>query len=932
MDASKWTESTIKAVNAAHEKAVQRGHAVITPQVLCAVLLEDSNGLPARLVSRAGGDVAKLRSEVDLLVAKVPKQQPAPEQLSPSAALIKVLRTADGLRNKIGDQYLSTDQVLKALSMDSSLSSAFKSANVDTVRLDEAAKQSRGATGAKVTSQSGEDQFDCLEKYGRDLVQDASVGKLDPVIGRDRELARVIQVLSRKSKNNVVLTGMPGVGKTAIVEALAHRIVRGDVPESLNCKLYELDMGALVAGAKYRGEFEERLKGVLNEIKEAKGDVVLFIDEIHLVMGAGKSDGAMDAANLLKPMLARGELRCIGATTNDEYKLMEADKAFARRFQRVQVDEPTVEETVSILRGIKESYESHHGVDIRDAAVVTAAKLAKRYVTWRFLPDSAIDLMDEAAALIRTQLESQPEQIDILERRKLQLQVEETALKSEKDKASKLRLESCQRELAALEDKLRPLKLKHEEEKGRVDEIKRLKNKIKDVQQKIIIAERERDLARVADLRYGALPEYEQQLNRLTMEDVQIKQDDQDRLLTEVITEKEIAEVVSRWTGIPAGKLQKSESSKLLQLPARLKQKVIGQEVAVDAIANAIIRARAGLAPPGRPLASFLELGPTGVGKTELAKAIAEELFDDQANICRLDMSEYMEKHSVSRLIGAPPGYIGHDQGGQLTEAVRRKPYSVILFDEVEKAHPDVFNVLLQVLDDGRLTDSKGEVVSFQNTIIIMTSNLGSKYLIEAAKNELGTQRIRHRKGFAPCDTESEEEDRVGQNSSLTMRQAKDLVDRDVRAHFRPELLNRIDEILIFEPLKMDHLYDIARQQLERIVSQLKVDRNIQVTATNAALNVVVGRAYDPEYGARPLKRWMERNIATELGKFIIAGEIGDSSDVVLDCVSSPKYQKGNNQTRVKLPLHGVPELGFAVTVKADHGDDGDVDMLPSKY
>jgi len=926
MDPSTWTEATVKTVNAAHERAVELGHAQLTPQVLGSTLLEDQAGLAARLCSRAGADRAQLKNELDLLIAKIPKQEPAPDQLSPSSALIKVFRAAAGFQKKAGDSFLAVDNLLKALANEPTVRSAFKAAGLDAAKLDEAMKASRGSSSARVDSKTGEDQFDALEKYGRDLVKDAMEGKLDPVIGRDREIARMVQILSRKTKNNPVLVGPPGVGKTALVEGLAHRILAGDIPDSLQAKLYSLDMGALVAGAKYRGEFEERLKSVLKEIEEAKGDIILFIDELHLVMGAGKSDGAMDAANLLKPMLARGELRCIGATTLDEYrKHIETDKAFSRRFQMVQVNEPSVEDTVSILRGIKESYQSHHGVTIKDAAVVLAAKLAKRYITTRHLPDSAIDLMDEAAAHVRVQLDSQPEEIDRLERRKLQLQVEETALKAEKDDKSKLRLAVCQQELASIDERLKPLKLKHEEEKGRVDEIRRIRNKIKEVHLKVQQAERERDLARVADLRYGAIPELESQLNKLTMEDAKIKNEmADDRLLTEVITETEIAEVVSRWTGIPVNRLQKSESDKLLELHKRLKQKVIGQDTAVDAVANAIVRARAGLAPQGRPICTALFLGPTGVGKTELSKTLAEELFDDRNNMIRIDMSEYMEKHSVSRLVGAPPGYIGHDDGGQLTEAVRRRPYSVVLFDEVEKAHPDVFNILLQVFDDGRLTDSKGEVVNFDNTIIIMTSNLGSQFLVEAADTE---SRKKRRKGWAPHETESDEDERPPAGQQLSMRQAKEQVFRELKRHFRPEFLNRIDELVIFEPLQVNNLTAIVRQQLAIIVKTLESDRNIRVKATDDALAQVINASFDPAYGARPLKRWMERNIATELARFVIGNEILDSSEVLL--AATDESPTTNFEVTKRLQLVGFPSLTFLV---GRRDEDHDFEMLHSKY
>jgi len=896
MDPSTWTDATVKVVNAAHERAVGLGHAQLHSAIVALTMLEDLNGLTSRLCNKVGADKSAIAQALELAVAKIPSQSPPPDQLSPSSALLGVFRTAAKFQKKAGDTYLTIDTLLKALLGDAVVKAAFKSGNVEISQLDEAMKESRGKTGARATSKTAEEQFDSLDKYGRDLVKDASEGRLDPVIGREEEIRRVVQVVSRRTKNNPVLIGAPGVGKTAVVEGLAQRIVSGDVPEQLmDAKLYSLDMGALVAGAKYRGEFEERLKAVLKEIEDSKSNIILFIDEIHLVMGAGKGDGAMDAANLLKPLLARGALRCIGATTLDEYrKHIEVDKAFARRFQPVMVNEPSIEDTVSILRGIKESYQSHHGVSIKDSALVLSAKLAKRYITTRNLPDSAIDLIDEASARVRVQLDSQPEEIDRLERRKLQLQVEETALKAEKDAQSKERLKTCQAELSSLEEKLKPLMMKHQDEKSRLEEIRRLRNKIKEVNTKLLQAERERDLARVADLRYGALPDLEAQLQKVTMEDERIKQENaEDRLLTEVISEKEIAEVVSRWTGIPVNRLQKSESAKLLDLHKRLKQKVIGQDEAVDVIANAILRARAGLAPQGRPICSALFLGPTGVGKTELAKSLAEELFDDRQNMIRIDMSEYMESHAVSRLVGAPPGYVGHDDGGQLTEAVRRKPYSVVLFDEVEKAHKDVFNILLQVFDDGRLTDSKGETVDFANTIIIMTSNLGSEYLIEAA----GAEARKRRKFSAESDGSV-----TPPNPHMTMDQAKDMVQTELKQHFRPEFLNRIDEIAIFEPLRSDKLGAIVRQQLQIIVGPLKQDRNISVTVTDEAVQDIIAASFDPAYGARPLKRWMERSIATELARHLLTASIPDSSEVAIASCSeaiesSAKLELSNHRT-----------------------------------
>mmetsp|Transcript_119284 Transcript_119284/g.167754 ORF Transcript_119284/g.167754 Transcript_119284/m.167754 type:complete len:888 (-) Transcript_119284:78-2741(-) len=855
MNPSKWTEKVVECVNDARELALEKGHCQIDPVHLAVALIKDKAGLTKQLVQNAQGSIDQLAHEMEVLLSRQPTQSPPPMDVSASTSLAKVFRTAEQFQKKAGDSFLSLDNVLRSLAADPSLKESFNRANVKLRTLEDAIKKMRGSS--TVQSKTAEKTFDALSQYGRNLVQDAREGSLDPVIGRDREISRAIRILARRTKNNPILVGEPGVGKTAIVEGLAQRIFRGDVPETLqSCDLWSLDMAALVAGAKYRGEFEERLKAVLKEVEESEGKILLFIDEIHLVLGAGKGDGAMDAANLLKPLLARGKLRCIGATTIDEYrKYVEKDKAFARRFQQVQVSEPSVEDTVSILRGLRESYEAHHGVRILDASLVLAAKLAKRYVTTRFLPDSAIDLVDEAAAHIRVQLDSQPEIIDQLERRKLQLEVEETALKNEKDKQSKLRLESCKKELSSVNEQLRPLLLQHKAEKDRMDEIRRLRNKLKQVQQKIVVAEQNRDLATVADLRYGAIPELQQTIETLVKRDAELKEEDRaSRLLTEEVNPGSIADVVSRWTGIPCDKLTSTESQKLLGLSKRLEKRVIGQEKAVQVVSDAIIRARAGLAPPNRPTGSFLFLGSTGVGKTELAKGLASELFDDESAMVRVDMSEYMEQHSVSRLIGAPPGYVGHDEGGFLTENVRRKPYSVVLFDEVEKAHKEVWNVLLQVLDDGRLTDSKGTVVDFKNTIIIMTSNLGSQYLLEAALT----------------------------GSETSFEQAKRRVTDELRKHFKPEFLNRLDDIVMFEPLQPKHLHDIVRKQLEQVVAPIKADRNISVVLSDDAIDKVIKLSYDPVFGARPLRRFIEHQLATEIGKNIVAGNYGDGITITI--------------------------------------------------
>eukprot|EP00743_Colponemidia_sp_Colp-15_P002079 GILK01002255.1.p1 GENE.GILK01002255.1~~GILK01002255.1.p1 ORF type:complete len:749 (-),score=175.09 GILK01002255.1:172-2418(-) len=692
-----------------------------------------------------------------------------------------------------------------------------------------------------------------LAKYGIDLVASAEKGKLDPVIGRDEEIRRVIQILSRRTKNNPVLIGEPGVGKTAIVEGLAQRIVRGDIPKNLQCRVISLDMGALVAGAKYRGEFEDRLKAVLKEVKDAEGKIIMFIDEIHLVLGAGKAEGAMDAANLLKPMLARGELRCIGATTLDEYRQhIEKDAAFERRFQQVLVGEPSVTDTVSILRGLKEKYESHHGVSIQDAALVAAAQLADRYITTRFLPDKAIDLMDEACANARVQLDSQPEVIDQLERRRLQLEVEATALDREKDKASKQRLEKVREAIAQINEELRPLVSQYEEEKKSLDELRELNSKLEHLKWKAEDAERRYDLTTSADIRYEAIPNLQAKIRQLELD--KKSKSDTNRLLKEVIGPEQIAEIVSRWTGIPVSKLSQSERERILNLPERLHERVVGQDEAVQAVAHAIIRSRAGMGSPHHPMGSFLFLGPTGVGKTELAKALAIELFDDESKMVRIDMSEYMEQHSVARLIGAPPGYVGHDEGGQLTEAVRRRPYSVVLFDEVEKAHSNVFNVLLQVLDDGRLTDSQGRTVDFSNTVIIMTSNIGAEHLL---------------KGI----------------TTNAFEQAKEKVMRDVRRHFRPELLNRLDDIVIFEPLSAQNLSHIVHLQLAAVTKRLQ-ERNITLDLTPAAIQYILRVSYDPVYGARPMRRFLEKSIVTELSRMSVKGDLDDNSVVHIDAVN----------------------------------------------
>ena len=706
----------------------------------------------------------------------------------------------------------------------------------------------------RVTSATPEGSYEALEKYGRDLVKAARDGKLDPVIGRDEEIRRVIRVLSRKTKNNPVLIGEPGVGKTAIAEGLAHRIVRGDVPEGLrNRTIFSLDMGSLIAGAKYRGEFEERLKAVLNEVKNSDGRIILFIDELHTIVGAGKADGAMDAGNMLKPMLARGELNCIGATTLNEYRQhIEKDPALERRFQPVLVEEPTVEDTISILRGLRERFEVHHGVKIHDHALVTAAVLSNRYITERFLPDKAIDLVDEASAMIRTEMDSMPTEVDQAQRRVMQLEIEEAALKKEKDKASIDRLQVLQKELQGEKEKLHTLRAQYDSEKAKLHGLTGLRSEIEQVRQEIERAERAYDLNKVAELKHGKLPGL---MKKLQEEETKLAQQSPgtSRLLREEVTDDEIAEIVARWTGIPVKKLVEGEREKLLKLDKILHERVIGQDEAVQLVADAVIRARAGIKDPKRPIGSFMFLGPTGVGKTELAKALAETLFDSEENIIRIDMSEYMEKHSVSRLIGAPPGYVGYDEGGQLTEAVRRRPYSVLLFDEIEKAHPDVFNIMLQLLDDGRLTDNQGRVVNFKDTVVIMTSNIGAHYLLEGV-------------------------DKDGELKESARKQVLEAL----RGHFRPELLNRIDDIVMFKPLKLDEIKHIVRLLTKSLSGRLS-DRHITLDITDQAVSHIAVTAYDPVYGARPLKRYLQRDLETKIGRALIAGGITEGSKVTVD-------------------------------------------------
>lgn len=848
MNMDKLTKKTIEAINNSNEAARSLGNPEIRPAHLLKALLEDKEGLIRTTIEAMGVNVDGMLMDVDAIINNFPKQSGS--NIYTSAEYNKVLELAENEMKNFQDEYLSVEHLFLGIMevKNANIDTIFKKYNITRAAFLDTLKGFRG--NQNVTSDNPEMRYQALEKYGRDLVEYARKGNMDPIIGRDDEIRNVLMILSRRTKNNPVLIGDPGVGKTAIVEGLAQRIVKGDVPENLKDKtIFELDMGALIAGAKYRGEFEERLKAVLKEVEKSEGRIILFIDEIHNIVGAGRTEGSMDAGNLLKPLLARGVLRTIGATTIDEYrKYIEKDKALERRFQKVMVTEPSVEDTISILRGLKEKYEVYHGIRISDPAVIAAAVLSDRYITDRYLPDKAIDLMDEASAMIRTEIDSMPEELDSKRRLIMQLEIEREALKKEDDERSMKRLEELNKDLQALQEGYDISLKKWQEEKDRIEDVKELKKKIDETKYEIEKAQREYNLEKLSELKYGTLAKLEAELKEKN-ENVNEKQ----KYLKLEVTENEIRDIVSKWTGIPVSKLEESEKEKLLKLDEILHQRVVGQDEAIEAVSNAIIRNRAGLSDPNRPIGSFIFLGPTGVGKTELTKALTQDLFDDEKNMIRIDMSEYMEKFAVSRLIGAPPGYVGYEEGGELTEKVRRKPYSVVLFDEIEKAHPDVFNILLQVLDDGRLTDNQGRTIDFKNTIIIMTSNIGSPDILEG----------------------------ISEDGKIT-DETREKVNDEMKAAFRPEFLNRIDEIVMFKPLMKDEIFEIIEKEVDKIRVKLEA-RSITLKMTDALKEHILEESYSSAFGARPVKRYIQRTVETKLSRMIIAGEVLDGENIVMD-------------------------------------------------